>query len=189
MVRWFANLHSKKHAAGLLFTVLLWCGFLVLVHSPRAQAEQPSEYRLKVAFLYNFAMYTEWPNQSSQYLAYCIYGDDPFGEHIQHLHQKKVDQQEIVVKSPQNLDALPTCQVVFITRSVINNLDGILKLLNGKPILTIADSPGSCQQGIMLNMAISGGKVIFEANLSAAKQNGLRLSAQLLRFANEVFQQ
>ncbi len=188
MVRGLANLHFGKHAVEMLSSVLLWCSLLALVHSPPVQAEQPSEYRLKVAFLYNFAMYTEWPKQSSQYLDYCIYGDDPFGEHIKHLHQKKVDQQEIVVKYPQNLDALPTCHVVFITRSVINNLDDILKLLNGKPILTIADSPGSCQQGIMLNMAISGGKVIFEANLSAAKQNGLRLSAQLLRFANEVLQ-
>lgn len=107
---------------------------------------------------------------------------------LQYLRQRKVNKQEVVVKYPADLHELAGCQAVFIARSVIDNLSAILVLLHGKPVLTIADTPGSCQQGVMINMAISEGKVVFEANLAAAKQNGLRLSAQLLRFATEVYQ-
>lgn len=178
----------RKHTLSTYFTILLLCGFGVLIYASQVQAEQPSEYRLKVAFLYNFAAYTEWPERHSSNLEYCIYGDDPFGEHLQHLRQKKINEQEIVIKYPKDSDDLHSCQVVFIARSAMDNLSGILNLLDGKPILTIADTPGSCQQGVVLNMAIREAKVIFEANIASAKKNGLKLSAQLLRFATEVHQ-
>lgn len=188
MTRQVTDHRTRKRPSAKFSIVLLFCGFFIWVYLPQAQAEQPSEYRLKVAFLYNFAAYTEWPDQVSQSLDYCIYGDDPFGANLQYLRQRKVNKQEVVVKYPADLYELTGCQAVFIARSVIDNLGAILALLNGKPVLTIADTPGSCQQGVMINMAISEGKVVFEANLAAAKQNGLRLSAQLLRFATEVYQ-
>ncbi len=179
---------ARKHSSGIYFAVLLLCGFGVLTYSSQVQAEQPPEYRLKVAFLYNFAAYTEWPERHNPNLEYCIYGDDPFGEHLQHLRQKKINEQEVVIKYPKDPDELHSCQVVFIARSATDNLSGILNLLDGKSILTIADTPGSCQQGVVLNMAIKEAKVVFEANIASAKKNGLKLSSQLLRFATEVYQ-
>ena len=165
---------------------LCWCWFLG--YSPLTQAEQPSEYRLKVAFLYNFSAYTEWPSLPDQFLNLCIYGEDPFGENLQHLQHKKAHEHEIVVRHTRNTEDLPTCQIVFIARSSIGNLSDIIKQLDGMPILTIADSPGASQQGVMLNMAIKEGKVSFEANLAIAKKSRLKLSSQLLRFATEVYQ-
>ncbi len=170
------------------FLILSLCGFLFLGYSPLTQAEQPSEYRLKVAFLYNFSVYTEWPNLPDQVLSLCIYGEDPFGENLQHLQHKKVHEHEIVIRHTRNTEDLPSCQIVFITRSGINNLNDIINQLDGMPILTIADSPGASQQGVMLNMAIKEGKISFEANLAIAKKSRLKLSSQLLRFATEVYQ-
>jgi len=158
------------------------------VHSPVTRAEQPSEYRLKVAFLYNFIAYTEWPEQQSLNLNFCIYGDDPFGEHLQHLRGKKTSEQEIVIQHKNTIEDLSACQIVFISRSVIHDLGTILNQLNEKPILTISDSPNASLQGVVINMSIKEGKVTFEANIARAKRNGLKLSSQLLRFASEVYQ-
>lgn len=173
----------------LRYLPLLWlCSVSLFAHSPTAYAEQPTEYRLKVAFLYNFIAYTEWPNQQNSNLNFCIYGEDPFGEHLQHLRSKKSNEQEILIRHTKNIEDLSVCQIVFISRSVIHNLNAILNQLSEKPILTISDSPNASLQGVVINMSIKAGKVTFEANIASAKRNGLKLSSQLLRFASEVYQ-
>jgi hypothetical protein len=87
-----------------------------------------------------------------------------------------------------SVDSLGACQIVFITRPVIDNLQRVLDTLNGKPVLTVADSPGSMHQGVALNMGTRQNKVTFEANLAAARGNGLHLSSKLLNLASEVRQ-
>lgn len=184
----YGNRRIWKRLCNRYFPIFLLCWFLLLGYSPLTLAEQPSEYRLKVAFLYNFSAYTEWPSLPNQVLNLCIYGEDPFGENLQHLQHKKAHEHEIVVRHTSNTEDLPDCQIVFITRSSIGNLSDIIKRLDEMPILTIADTPGASQQGVILNMAMKEGKVTFEANVTIAKRNRLKLSSQLLRFATEVYQ-
>lgn len=184
----YGNRRIGKRLCTRYFPILPLCWFLLLGYSPLTQAEQPSEYRLKVAFLYNFSAYTEWPSLPDQVLNLCIYGEDPFGENLQHLQYKKVHEHEILVRHTKSTEDLPGCQIVFITPSGIDNLSNTIKQLDGLPILTIADTPGASQQGVILNMAIKEGKVTFEANVAIAKRNRLKLSSQLLRFAIEVYQ-
>ena len=60
---------------------------LALAWFPAAvSAAAPTEYRLKAAFLLNFAKFVEWPasefkNPQSP-LSICIVGDDPFGRDL-----------------------------------------------------------------------------------------------------------
>lgn len=184
----YGNNRTRKQLCINYFLVLPLCWLFLLGYSSLIQAEQPSEYRLKVAFLYNFAAYTEWPSLPDQVLNLCIYDENPFGENLQHLQHKKAHEHEIVIRHTKNTEDLPSCQIVFITRSGIDNLSDIIKQLSGMPILTIADTPGASQQGVILNMAIKEGKITFEANVAMAKRNRLKLSSQLLRFATEVYQ-
>lgn len=179
---------ARKQLCINYFSVWSLCWLLLLGYSSLTLAEQPSEYRLKVAFLYNFSAYTEWPSLPDHVLNLCIHGEDPFGENLQHLQHKKAHEHEIVIQHTKNTEDLPGCQIVFITRSSIDNLSDIIKQLDEMPILTIADTPGASQQGVILNMAIKEGKVTFEANVAIAKRNRLKLSSQLLRFATEVYQ-
>ena len=182
------NRCARKRFYFHYFPILSLCLFLFASYSALVHAEQPSEYRLKAAFLYNFFIYTEWPNLPDQTLNLCIYGEDPFGENLQYVKSRKAHEREIVVRHTKNVDDLSGCQVVFISKSHIANLGSIMKRLGGLPILTIADVPDVGQQGVILNMAIKEGKITFEANLAATKRNGLKLSSQLLRFATKVYQ-
>lgn len=79
------------------------------------------------------------------------------------------------------------CQVIFISSSAINDVKSILNYLDSKPILTIADSKDAVQHGVVLNMSVVNNKILFEANQQAALQNGLTLSARLLRLATKVY--
>jgi hypothetical protein len=55
-------------------------------------------------------------------------------------------------------------------------------------VLTVADSPGAAQAGVILNMGLEQNRISFKANLGAARDARLILSSKLLRLATEVFQ-
>lgn len=159
--------------------VLLFC-------ASSAVADSAAEYRVKAAFLVNFATFTEWPGEVGNTLNLCVYGPDSFGAELDRFLGKSVGTRSLLVTRVNSVDKLGNCQIVFITRPVIDNLTRVLDNVAGKPILTVADSPGSMRQGVMLNMGTRLNKVTFEANLAAARSNGLNLSSKLLSLASEV---
>lgn len=166
--------------------LLLGLAMLCLAHFARAQ--DVSEYRLKAAFLYNFALFTEWPADLDGALNLCVYGGDPFGVEIEPLNGKKVGARGLTVQRKGQLDALKGCQIVFVSNAAIGQLPRVLEIMRGLAALTITDTPGAVQQGATLNMSVAQGRVTFEANLNAARSARLSLSSKLLRLATEVVQ-
>lgn len=151
-----------------------------------AWTEELSEYRLKAAFLYNFALYTEWPADVGSTLNICIYGDDPFGAEADALNGKKVGSRNIAVQRVGK-ESLNGCQIVFVAQSAIAGSARVLESLRNSPVLTVADSPDSARKGVALNMAMGDAKISFEVNLKALGPR-LALSSKLLRLAREIQQ-
>lgn len=164
----------------------LVCSWL-LATAP-AWSQDLSEYRLKAAFLYNFAVYTEWPSDVAATLNLCVYGPEPFGPELDQLTGKTAGSRRIDVLGKTSLDALKGCQIVFIAPASIGQLPRVLDAVRGLPVLIVADSPGAMRQGAMLNMNMAQSRVTFEANLVAARNARLLLSSKLLRLATEVIQ-
>jgi hypothetical protein len=156
--------------------------------APQALSDELPEYRLKAAFIYNFALFTEWPTDVGTTLNLCIVGKDPFGEEIDPLQGKKVGDRTVAVQRKASVESLKGCQIVFIAGSAIASLPRVLDSLRGAPVLTVADSPGATGQGVALNMSVTQNKIAFEANLQAARAARLNLSSKLLRLATAVRQ-
>lgn len=146
------------------------------------------EYRIKAAFLVNFASFTTWPETSAEMLSLCVYGDDPFGAHLDAVVGRKVGQRSLRVVRASSVDALDGCEMVFVSRAMIGNLGRVLDRIARRPVLIVADSPGAVDNGVMLNMDSGAGRISFSANLAAARDHGLTLSARLLNLASEVKQ-
>ena len=151
-------------------------------------ADDLPEYRLKAAFVYNFALFTEWPADVGSTLRLCIFGPDPFGAELDGLQGKAVGERSIAVQRKTGVDGLKGCQIVFVSPSATAQLPRVLEALEGQAVLTVADSLGAARQGVALNMAVNQNKVSFEANLKAARAARLNLSSKLLRLATEVIQ-
>jgi hypothetical protein len=166
---------------------VLWLAAL-LAFGPAARADDLPEYRLKAAFVYNFMVYAEWPAATGSTLNLCIQGSDPFGIEIDGLKGKIAAGRTIALHRKTAGESLNDCQVVFVAASAIDGLPRLLDSLRGRPVLTVADSPGAMRRGVVLNMNMAQGKVTFEANLQAARSAGLDLSSKLLRLATEVQQ-
>ncbi|MDQ2642086.1 MAG: YfiR family protein [Pseudomonadota bacterium] len=164
-------------------TVLL---LFALAGAGSGRAAEPSEYQLKAAVLYNFALFTDWPADVGSTLKLCVHGSDPFGPELDELQGKAVHQRHISVERKAAPYTLRSCQIVFISRSSADLLPDTLQRLQGTPALTVAESAGATRQGVMLNMDVSASKITFSANVKAAQQARLTLSSKLLKLATEV---
>lgn len=150
-------------------------------------SEELPEYRLKAAFVYNFAQFAQWPDSVGPTLNVCVYGRDPFGVDIDALRGSRVGTRSLDVRRPQTVEALKDCHIVFIANSAIEDLPRILSGLGDASALTIADTPGAARHGVALNMIIVQKRVVFEANVDSARRAHIVLSSKLLRLAREVY--
>ncbi len=166
----------------------LLCLLSCLAAAAPAVAQDVPEYRLKAAFVYNFMVFTEWPDDTAPELTLCIVGRDPFGAEIDAVARKRVAHRAIAIQRLAVEASLSNCQVVFIARSAITQLERVLDKLADRHVLTVADTQGAMQRGVQLNMEVKDSKVTFEANLDAARRHHLQLSSKLLQLATEVKQ-
>ena len=172
----------------LLITLL---GLLLLPCRPspvRAESRQPSESQINAAFVYNVIRYVTWPQSNSNTLLIGILGRGSLDRAWLELKGKTVHGKTLDVRKSDDLEDLIGCQIVFIGAPTRKNVSRILLVLHEHPILTICDASGFAQSGGMVHLFTENEKIRFKVNLSAARQSGLKISAQLLKLAKEVIE-
>ncbi|GJL76724.1 YfiR family protein [Nitrosomonas sp.] len=168
----------------------LLVGMILSFQLPAASsiASATDEYRVKTAFIYNFLAFTQWPEHTGKTINLCIFGKDYFGDEIDLLQTKSVNQFAIKVSRLAALEKAGNCQALFISKSEDGHLSGILDSLQGRAILTLTDSTDAASKGAIINMHLIENKVKFEINLESARHVGLIISARLLQLATRVYQ-
>jgi YfiR/HmsC-like len=150
----------------------------------------PTEYEIKAAFLYNFSRFVEYPHDflsSRGSLNLCILGDDPFGPAANIIMDETAeDERKISINRIKTSKELSGCHMLFVSSSEKNNVAKIMESLAGMHILTIGDTVGFAQKGVIINFFLERNKVRFEINIHAANRAGLRISSKLLNLARIV---
>ncbi len=164
---------------------------VVAVLASGTRAEEPSEYRVKASFIYNFLQFVDWPQRpgslSQRPMLICMIGDDPFGDSLDQIVEGKVVHGRVlrVYRVRKAADAR-TCEVAFVSSSEKDRLRAILEELRGWSVLTVGDTRGFAEMGGVINFFLRNRHVHFEINVGAAKTAGLRISSKLLSLAKIV---
>ncbi len=145
------------------------------------------ENELKIAFIYNFISFTEWPGKISDAINICTLGNDPLNVALDALQKKSAKGVTIVVHHLRIEDKVKDCHVVFISDSERINFPKILSGLKSMPILTVTDSEGLAAQGVMIELGLDERRIVFKINVAAAKEAQLMISSKLLRLAKAVY--
>ena len=174
----------------LNLSIILVLSIAINVSSADAQQHKPGEYDVKAAFIYNFMKFIEWPDRAfvdkHDSMNICVLGKSPFGSALDFVREEKINNRKIIVKHYNNIHDMERCHILFISRSEEEGLTQILENLKGLNILTISDTKGFAQQGVIINFYIEENKVQFEINQDAAKRSGLKVSSKLLSLAEIV---
>lgn len=177
------SLRTARAVLGLTILCLVDTG-------PPAWAQEPKgEYVLKTAFLYNIAKFVEWPDgvspKSSDPLTLCVAGD-AFGSSIDSLEGKEVRGHPITIRKNVSRSSIKTCHVLFFSNEEVPGLAAALNDLKNSAVLTVCDSPGCAERGLMINLRLIDNKVSIEVNLEAIQRTPLKVSSQLLKLARLV---
>jgi hypothetical protein len=153
---------------------------LVIASIAMAQAVS-EEYRVKAAYLYNFAKYVEWPaDAGAGPLTICVAGRNPFGTVLEDLVRDETIEgrriQTRVILEPES-----GCHLLFVPEGAATRV--YLRGDSGMGTLTVGESNTFIEQGGIANFYIERGNVRFEINPMAADRSGVRISARLLQLA------
>jgi len=173
-------------AAGTAIRLLF--AFFCVLAGASAQAG-PTEYEAKAAFIYNFAKFVEWPAKpgpDNAPLRLCVLGKDPFGPALEEVKGKLVKERKMEVALLDVTADGRECDLLFIAASEEKHLDRVVAILRGAGTLTVGDTEGYAQRGVMINFFHENGKIRFEINLDAVRRAGLKVSSKLLFLARIV---
>jgi hypothetical protein len=169
----------KKQFLGFL------CCMLLATLCANAQEAGPTEYQVKAAFLYNFAKFIEWPADTGT-LNLCILGEDNFGRDIDDIEGKTAAGKVLSVRRIKSVHEIRKCRMLFIASPENERLDSVLAAAQGLNILTVGDTNGYAERGVIINFYKEQNKIRFEINKDAAEHSGLKISSKLFGLARIV---
>lgn len=159
---------------------------LLAVMMNAAAAETAAEEELKAAYLYNLALFVQWPESSRRpTFAICQYGADALGAGGLALTRRELHGRPVTVRV---VDGMPVkdCDLLYIPAEQKTDLRELTASLDGDYILTVSDATDAIRQGVAIGLLEEHRKIVFAVNLAAARAAELAISARLLNLAVEV---
>ncbi len=176
----------------ILYITLTLTWFTALPCQLADAAPKPlDEYQIKAAFLYNFAKFIQWPEQSQTDpetpFTFCFLSKKFMPQLSADLENHTIGGHDITVQHLQTWkNVSKQCQVVFIHRSMESEAKNVIKLLRGHPVLTVGDEIELASKGGVINFNKTNNKIRFEVNIDAAQSQGLKISSEMLKLAQVI---
>jgi hypothetical protein len=180
-----------RAAASLLALALLATPLHVV---PAAAGPGPlsPDYVIKAAYLYNFALFVDWPADAFQSadapFVIGILGSDPFGDALtQIVSGKRINRRRIHVEVVQLTQDLRRAHLVFLSAADAARLGEVVPAAaSGVPQLVVGETDNFLRQGGTISFTVRDNKVGYDINLEAARKARLIVSSKLLSLAGVV---
>jgi YfiR/HmsC-like len=151
-----------------------------------AQESSSVEYKIKAAYMFNFANFVEWPAGTfptpETPVILCVLGKDPFGSNLEKtLGDKSIAGRRLRIKRLEENSPVESCHLLFISSSERKRLPQLLQSLKGSSVLTIGETDQFLESGGMINFIKQENTIRFQINAEAAEKAGLKISSKLLQ--------
>lgn len=161
--------------------VSLW-GNVAFPHDPAADVEE-----LKIAFVYNFSKYVEWPASAfaaAEDVIFCVAGSPGLVAKFDVLNGRLTNQKTIrVVPMQPPGQAIQNCQVLYVASDYEIDTSQLLAAFGNRPLLTVGDGRGFAERGGMIELMEVDNKITFRINNAQAQAKNIAISSLLLRLA------
>lgn len=163
---------------------MLLLGIVMLLTTNQATAQTSSYGELQAAYLYNFAKYISWPEESQQFVIGIFHEAEIMDELITVLNGKKVRGKVIVLKKITTTEELQECNIIYVSGSNSKSLSLLTESLpgKGKGVLIVTEED-MIKKGAIISFVIEDDKLRFKLKASALDKAGLVASDGLLKLA------
>lgn len=175
-------------ASGTMRRFFACCAAALLLPLP-ASGQAVPEYDLKAAFIYNFALFTDWPQGTvfeGNTLIICVNPSSPMHRPLAGLGEKTIKGRRVTVRHAGIGPELRACHVLFVDGNDRDRWGQIRNALGSSSVLTISDDDEISREGSVIRLAMERKRIVFDIDLRAARQAKLVFSSKLLRLARTV---
>jgi hypothetical protein len=154
------------------------------------------EYYRKAALFRVFSQYIQWPEHSnlkdlSKPFVIGVIGRNPFGSILDKAYSQmeyKIKNKYVEIHFIEKIgdEDLESCNILFLSKTVKKELEKILLITSKKPILTIAETKGFAEKGVLFNLYVCKNKFCFEINALTLRESRLIIDSQLLSAARII---
>lgn len=181
-----------------LLVCLLLAVLMIHVNANTIGAQQSQatminrEHKIKAAYIYNFARYIEWPEETFKDLKepfiIGIVGVDPIRQDLEKLAKSRtIEGRPIKIKLFAKPKDVTPCQILFLSPTLKLEVQRqILKNLAGKNVLFVGQTSNFLRMGGVIDFVVHQNRVRLTVALEAAHREKLKVSAKLLRVAQVV---
>jgi hypothetical protein len=183
-------IHPHSPAAALRRVLLAVLAIGMCVGGSTSAAPKPTDPdALLAAFVYNFCLFTKWPNQGPakplRPLVIVTTGKP--------LPALAALAQRTIRKRPIRIAAMPTdgqfpepCDVLVTNGLPMAERDSLLALAAQRPVLTLSRDPGFCQAGGIVEFFVAKDRMRFRISRFHMRRAGIRIRSRLLKLAEIV---
>lgn len=163
---------------------------LILVMSlagwlPLGFAATVDERDIKAALIYNFAVYTSWPESTQHFFNICLVESDQESVNEGMLKSKTLNGKVVHVKHLRDIDDVKTCQILFMEEVSGKEDKRLLQLIKKHAVLFVHNGHQYIDTS-MIRIELVDKRYHFSINYQVAKDANLTLSSKLLRLATRV---
>jgi hypothetical protein len=149
-----------------------------------------SEYDLKTAFLYQFTLYVQWPDErlgaTSEPLVFGVVGAGEIATNLRQLTASNVQGHPIEVRELAPGADISGLHVLFVAEDQEANSAAMLQAALADSILAVTENDTTLPENSVINFALVDGKVRFDVSLTNAQMANLEISSRLLQIARSV---
>ncbi len=142
----------------------------------------------KALFMFNFAKYIEWPNQSNQeeFIIGILGNDEIIPELNKLAGARKINNRTIVVKSVKDIKDASDANIFYIPPSKSSTIDEAKNYFSNKPTLIICENSNACNKGAGINYTLQGGKMQYEISRHNIISHKLNVDQKLIALGIEI---
>ncbi|MBK1716603.1 YfiR family protein [Thiocystis violacea] len=164
---------------------------LVLLSTAGAGAAGFSEEEVRAVYLFNFAVFAEWPAEAfespSSPFRYCALGSQAVRASLAEvLANERVGARALILVEAENPEDWRRCHVLYLGHAARSREREVLAAVAGAPVLTVGESEGFALAGGILGLTRKAGRLRTIINREAAERAGIQISSKLLRLATLV---
>ena len=155
---------------------------LALAWTAPAQAQR-QEPELKAQVLFQILLFVQWPGRPAETaFQFCALDDTPLAQAMRGFEGRRINDRLFTWRRV-TADQLAACHVAYVGHA---GQSGLQQQAGAGGLLWVGDELGMLDRGVMLNLQVEAGKVVFDIGLETLRRGGLDISAKVLRLARYV---
>jgi len=147
---------------------------------------------LKAVYLEKFSRFITWPEEchmddAEKPFIIGVIGKTPLYKNLEQIYAiQKINNKKVIIKKISDLYEIKDVHILVIAESEKKNVKNILAITEQFPILTVGESPGFAEMGVIINFYEVNKHLRFEINETSVIKSPLQMSFYLLSSARIV---